>query len=235
MTKQSFAAATLVSLFVINLTIYAADLEQPCKILLNQTLPVWTMASISEEVKTFTAEQQADPLRIRGDFDGDGRQDIALLIQNRARPVFEEPDRIKATRIAVCLAKEPLMVQRLIEEPYCDDFIYLVKKGEDMYAHRRSQQFLFDRRVKFPVLGTRTDIVANNPLELIAFPSKNCFPSCGARHWPCGRNFQRDAIILDFYWYVKHRTPRPYCVIIDRTGAIALVYHLPYLAVYAIL
>ena len=133
MTKQSFAVAVLASLFVINPLAYAEDLEQSCKMLLNQTLPVWTMASISEEVKAFAAERQADPLKLRGDFDGDGRQDIVLLIQNRARPVFEEPDRIKATRIAVCLAKAPSMVLRLIEEPYCDDFIYLVKRGKNMY------------------------------------------------------------------------------------------------------
>ena len=133
MTKQSFAAATLVSLFVVNLGAYAADPEESCKALLDQTLPVWTMASISEDVKTFTEGQQADPVKIRGDFDGDGRQDIALLIQNRARPVFEEPDRINAKRVAVCFAKEPSMVLRLIDKPYCDDFIYLVQKGEDMY------------------------------------------------------------------------------------------------------
>ena len=134
MTKQLFATATLVSLFAINLPACAADLETSCKTLLNQALPVWTMASVSADVKAFAAaELQADPLKIRGDFDGDGRQDIALLIQNRAQPVFEEPDRIKATRIAVCLAKVPAMVLRLIAEPYCDDFIYLVRKGDAMY------------------------------------------------------------------------------------------------------
>jgi hypothetical protein len=134
MTKHSFAAAALVGLFILNPPAYAADLEQSCKTLLNQALSVWTMASVSEDVKAFAAaELQADPLKIRGDFDGDGHQDIALLIQNRAQPVFAEPDRIKATRVAVCLAKVPSMVLRLIEEPYCDDFIYLMKKGEDMH------------------------------------------------------------------------------------------------------
>lgn len=134
MTKQSFAIATLVSLFVINLSAYAADLDQSCKTLLNQALPVWTMASVSEEVKAYAAaELHADPLKVRGDFDGDRREDIALLIQNRAQPVFEEPDRINATRIAVCFSKISSMVLRLIEKPYCDDLIYLMKKGEKMY------------------------------------------------------------------------------------------------------
>jgi len=134
MKKLSISVATLMGLFFIALSAYAADLEQSCKTLLDQALPVWTISSISEEVKAFTAkEPQADPLKIRGDFDGDGHQDIALLIQNRAQPVIEEPDRIKSTRIAVCLAKVPSMVLRLIERPYCDDFIYLMKKGEKMY------------------------------------------------------------------------------------------------------
>lgn len=125
----------IATLLILSPPVYAADLEDSCKTLINQALPVWTMASVSEDVKAFVAaELRADPLRIRGDFDGDGRQDIALLIQNRAQPLLQEPDRNKATRIAVCLAKEPSMVLRFIEEPYCDDFIYLVKKGGDMFG-----------------------------------------------------------------------------------------------------
>lgn len=124
----------IATLLILSPPVYAADLEDSCKTLINQALPVWTMASVSEDVKAFVAaELRADPLRIRGDFDGDGRQDIALLIQNRAQPLLQEPDRIKATRIAVCLAKVPSMVLRFVEEPYCDDFIYLVKKGEHMF------------------------------------------------------------------------------------------------------
>lgn len=133
MRKLSFAAAAFAALSTTNLPVNAADLEQACKKLLDRTLPVWTVASVSEEVRTLAAERKIDPLKIRGDFDGDGRQDIALLVQNRARPVLQEPDRINATRIAVCLAKAPSMVLRLIEEPYCDDLIYLVRKGEDMF------------------------------------------------------------------------------------------------------
>jgi hypothetical protein len=170
MAKRSFATVTLTSLFVINLPAYAADLEQSCKTLLNRALPVWAMASVSEDVKAFAAaELQADPLRIRGDFDGDGREDIALLIQNRAEPVFEEPDRISATRIAVCLAKVPSMVLRLIEKPYCDDFIYLMRKGEKMH-----------------------DIEAGDlgeyPVDAIG---TTCFEKAGAVFFLDGKNFRR--------------------------------------------
>lgn len=134
MKKLSFKVAALAGLFILNTTVFAADLEESCKKRINQALPVWTMSSVSEDVKEFVAaELQADPLKVKGDFDGDGRQDVALLIQNKAQPLLKEPDRIKATRIAVCLAKAPSMVLRFIEEPYCDDFIYLVKKGEDMF------------------------------------------------------------------------------------------------------
>lgn len=88
MTKRIFATATLVSLFVMNPAACAAGLEQSCTTLVNHALPVWTMASVSEDIKAFAAaELQADPLMIRGDFDGDGRHDIALRIQNRAQPV----------------------------------------------------------------------------------------------------------------------------------------------------
>ena len=170
MTKQSFATATVVSLFVINLPTYAADLEHACKTLIDQALPVWTMASVAEDVKAFAATKlHADPLKIQGDFDRDGREDIALLIQNRAQPVFKEPDRINSTRIAVCFAKMPSMVLRLIEKPYCDDFIYLMKKGENMYD------------IEGGVLG-------KYPVDAIG---TTCFEKAGAVFVFDGKNFRR--------------------------------------------
>lgn len=170
MTKQSFAAVAFLSPFAVGLTANAADLEQSCKNLLDQALPVWTMASVAKDVKAFaTAELRADPLKIRGDFDGDGREDIALLIQLRAQPVFEEPTRINATRVAVCLAKVPTMVLRLIEKPYCDDFIYLMRKGEKMYD------------IKAGNLGTY-------PVDAIG---TTCFEKAGAVFFLDGNAFRR--------------------------------------------
>ena len=170
MTRQSFASAALLSLFAVILPAYPADLEQSCKTLLNEALPVWTVSSVSKEVKEFVVAQlHADPLKIVGDFDGDGRKDVALLIQTRAQPVFSEPERIKATRIAVCFAQAPSMVLRLIEEPYCDDYIYLIKKGQDMY-----------------------DIEAGNlgkyPVDAIGTA---CFEQAGAAFFFDGKRFRR--------------------------------------------
>lgn len=133
MINKIFTAATVLTLCFLSLPTYAENPEQICKALLDRTVHVWTMAPISEGVKTYAAKLHIDPLRIRGDFDGDGREDIALLIQNRSQPVFEEPSRINATRVAVCLAKKPLMILRLIEKPYCDDYIYLMKRGNEIY------------------------------------------------------------------------------------------------------
>lgn len=148
---------------------YAADLEQSCGTLLDRALPAWTLASVSGEVKAFAEQQQADPVKIRGDFDGDGREDIALLIQNRARPVLDEPQRINATRVAVCLAGERAMVLRLIEAPYCDDLIYLVRKGEDM------------NDVEAGPLG-------KYPVDAIG---TTCFEKAGAVFFFDGREFRR--------------------------------------------
>jgi hypothetical protein len=169
-TKRSLAAAVIASLIAMpEPPAYAQDLERSCAALLDRELPVWTIASASAEVKALAAQRRADPLRIRGDFDGDGRQDIALLIQSRARPVSEEPDRIRATRIAVCLAKTPSMVLRLIEEPYCDDFIYLVRRGQDMYDVEAG------RLGKYPVDAIGT----------------SCFEKAGAVFYFDGRIFRR--------------------------------------------
>ena len=170
MTKQAFAIGALVSASMISLSAYAAELGQSCKALIDQALPVWTTASVSGEVKAFAAtELHADPLQVRGDFDGDGREDIAFLIQTRAQPVFEEPERIKATRIAVCFARMPSIVLRLIEKPYCDDFIYLMKKGERMYDIEAGDL----GRYPFDAIGT------------------TCFEKAGAVFLFDGKDFRR--------------------------------------------
>ena len=77
-------------------------LEEACKARLGARLAEWTMASVATDVAAWAHTQGFDPRVARGDFDGDGRVDVALLVQARATPVLEYPERISASRVAVC-------------------------------------------------------------------------------------------------------------------------------------
>jgi len=65
--------------------------------------------------------------------------------------------------------REPSTVLRLVEEPYCDDFIYLMKKGEDMH------DIELGNLGKYPVDAIGT----------------TCFEKAGAVFFFDGRNFKR--------------------------------------------
>src|SRR5439155_24859871 len=94
--------------------------------------------------------QGFDPTRAEGDFDGDGRGDVAFLVQLRATPVSQNPDRIFATRVAVCLNRTSGVTLHVVEEPYCADAILRAVKGERYFDFER------ERDGTFPSDGVRT-------------------------------------------------------------------------------
>ena len=104
-------------------------LEEACKARLGARLAEWTMASVATDVAAWAHTQGFDPRVARGDFDGDGRVDVALLVQARATPVLEYPERISASRVAVCLDRPSGLTVHVIDDPYCGDYIRRAPKG----------------------------------------------------------------------------------------------------------
>ncbi len=108
-------------------------LERACKAQITAKLPQWTMASVTPDVAQWAESQHENLTLIYGDFDGDGRLDIALLIQDRPTAVFGQPARHDASHVAICLSRPPGVVLHLIDEPYCSDFIERARKGQRYY------------------------------------------------------------------------------------------------------
>jgi len=104
-------------------------LEEACKTRLGARLAEWTMASVAPDVAAWAHTQGFDPRVARGDFDGDGRVDVALLVQARATPVLEYPERISASRVAVCFDRSSGLTVQVIDDPYCGDYIRRAPKG----------------------------------------------------------------------------------------------------------
>ena len=125
-------------------------LEGACRARLGARLGTWTLASASPEVAAWTRSRDFDPTMARGDFDGDGRIDIALLVQARATPVFPYPERIEASRVAVCLDREAGIELHVIEALYCADYIELAVKGAVYHDIERQ------REDAYPSDGVRT-------------------------------------------------------------------------------
>ena len=87
---------------------------------------------------------------VHGDFDGDGHLDIALLIQNRLKPVLDYSERAYSSLIAVCFSRPPAVILHLIDKPYCSDFIERAPKGQRYY------DFETEKTGTYPLDGVRT-------------------------------------------------------------------------------
>ena len=125
-------------------------LEGACRARLGARFDTWTLASASPEVAGWTRAREFDPTMARGDFDGDGRMDIALLVQARATPVLSYPERIEASRVAVCLDRPAGIELHVIESLYCADYIERAVKGAVYHDIER------EREDAYPSDGVRT-------------------------------------------------------------------------------
>lgn len=125
-------------------------LEGACKSQITKKLREWSITSVKADVAEWTKSHRANPTLVRGDFDGDGHLDIALLIQNRPKPVLEYPERAYSSLIAVCLSRPTAVVLHLIDKPYCSDFIERAPKGQRYF------DFETEKASSYPLDGVRT-------------------------------------------------------------------------------
>ena len=86
--------------------------------------------------REWAKSHKEDPTVAYGDFDGDGKEDVALLIQPTARP--------DTLRIAACLSSIPRRPV-VIERPYCSDGIERVLKGQRYYDYDTGREGAYPR------------------------------------------------------------------------------------------
>jgi len=100
----------------------------------------WRLAPVSRDVEQFAKSRNVNPTRVSGDFDGDGRTDIALLVFSGAAPVPDYPDRLDALHIAVCMNTRVGVRLFVIDKPYCGDGIALSRRGRRYYDFEKQAE-----------------------------------------------------------------------------------------------
>lgn len=93
----------------------------------------WRFAPIREDVAEWAKSENMNPAIAYGDFDGDGRKDVALLIQAGPSPDSEYPGRLDSLHIAVCMNPTAGMKLYVVEKLYCGDGITVSPQGKHYF------------------------------------------------------------------------------------------------------
>lgn len=109
------------------------SLLDACKARITAKFKQWRLASATAAVAEFAKTRHENPAVTKGDFDGDGRQDLALLIQDGPAPESDLPGRLDSLHLAVCLNQKTGIKLYLIDKPYCGDGITRTPKGNSYY------------------------------------------------------------------------------------------------------
>lgn len=112
-------------------------LLQPCEAQLKAKFKQWRFAPVTPEVAKWAKDQHENPTIASGDFDGNGRTDLALLIQDGPAPEPDYSGRLDSLNIAVCLDLKTSVKLYLIDNPYCGDGITRARKGHRYYDYEK--------------------------------------------------------------------------------------------------
>jgi hypothetical protein len=116
-----------------------SELRHQCREAIARLWPRWHSPDVSPEVRQWATAQGEDPTVAYGDFDDDGREDIALLV--RTGPPSD------SLKIVACLSRLGATKPVVIQEPYCSDGIAKAQKG------RRYYDYSTDREGTYPKDG----------------------------------------------------------------------------------
>jgi len=116
------------------------SLMAACNAQISAKFPQWRLAPVSRDVEEFAKNQKVSPTRVSGDFDGDGRADIALLVFSGPVPVPDYPDRLNALHIAVCMNTRVGVRLFVIDKPYCGDGIAVSRRGDRYYDFEKEAE-----------------------------------------------------------------------------------------------
>jgi hypothetical protein len=131
------------------------ELPRPIEVLLDRNFPGWQFPSVSDDdcqsVKSWGG-RDAFPQLIQGDFDGDGRLDYAVLIEEESgtddRGLVNRPD----VYIVAFLAKRNEYRMRIVthEGGGC---LQLMRKGDRDYDYEAQREFTYVHDTIFSGMG----------------------------------------------------------------------------------
>lgn len=90
-----------------------------------QRWPQWRFPDVTDAVREWAKSRKEDPTVAYGDFDDDGKDDVALLVQPLAKSA--------SLKIVACLSSLGPTRPVVVEKPYCHDGITTVSKGGPYY------------------------------------------------------------------------------------------------------
>ena len=114
-----------------------------CRALVTQKFAQWKFAPPPADVAEYAKNKHIDPDVTFGDFDSDGRRDVALLIQQGAHTDPDYPKRLETLHIAVCLNTKRGMRLHLIDHPYCGDGIDTAPRGHQYYNYGTGKEGVY--------------------------------------------------------------------------------------------
>jgi hypothetical protein len=99
-------------------------IPESCRAGLDTILPGWKLAAASAEGVEWAAAHHVSPVIGVGDFDGDGRDDLAVLVEHAG-----------ARKLAVCFFTAQGSRVTLIANPYCLDTLSVSKANSEHYNY----------------------------------------------------------------------------------------------------
>lgn len=100
----------------------------------------WVLSSPPSDLAAYARDKKIETNIARSDFDGDGLQDIAMLISTKSNEGISQ-------YIAVCFDRKEGAELHLIKDPYCGEGIKVSLKGHKFYDYETG------RTEKYPSNG----------------------------------------------------------------------------------
>jgi hypothetical protein len=97
---------------------------EACRVAVDSTLSGWRLSKIASGVGSWSKQERFNPVVANGDFDGNGKRDQALLVETDHGIV-----------IAVCFSGENSLTIKVIERPYCVDYVLASPANSSHYNY----------------------------------------------------------------------------------------------------
>ena len=101
-----------------------AVISASCRAAIDAEVNAWHFPTVSEEVAAWARQEHFNPVVAAGDFDGNGEADEAVLVETAG-----------GVKIAVCLSTRHRSTLKLIERPYCSDYVAVSPAHSEHYNY----------------------------------------------------------------------------------------------------
>lgn len=99
---------------------WSKSIPVECRTEIGKRLKDWRPLKVTSEVSDLAKRQRFNPLVAKGDFDGDGHQDTAVLGTSGGAPV-----------LTLCIGRASRPTLYIVHKPYCDSSIEIARRGSN--------------------------------------------------------------------------------------------------------